>query len=323
MSSKIHGGKPEFVPLRRLSKGGTIGVFSPSSPVEADKLQRGIRYLESLGYRVETTPSCYRAEAYLAGSGQERAADLMSLIQRPDIDAIFCTRGGFGSIMMLPHLDYALIRRQRKILLGFSDVTALHWGIMAQAGLPGISAGMVGTDLSYLSRNAEFENAFWKLLDSGELHIELPQKVPEADVGREFQGTGMPGTMSVAAMLLGSRYFPDLRSCIPILEDVNEQRHKLEAYLQQLRLGGHFDALEAVVLGYFSPAPEEEYPELPSLQTVFDRAFAHLPQPVSVIHGMPYGHIPNKISLPAGVPISVSLQEHAATIKTRHCIFES
>ena len=314
----MHGAENDFIPLKPLPKKGTIGVFAPSSPVAPDKLARGIRYLESLGYRVETTPSCYRAEAYLAGSGQERAANLMELVERPDIDAIFCTRGGFGSIMMLPHLDYGRIREQRKIVLGFSDVTALHWAIMAKAGLPGISAGMVGTDLSYIDKNEDFEAAFWELLDSGELHLEISQ--PPGAVPQEATGIAMPGTMSVAAMLLGSPYFPDLRGCIPILEDVNEQRHKLEAYLQQLRLGGHFDAVNAIVLGYFSPAPEEEYPELPSTDAIFDRAFAGLPSSVPIIKGLAYGHIPNKISLPVGVPISVS-SGAKTVLKTRYRIF--
>ncbi|MFW6347610.1 MAG: S66 peptidase family protein [Cyclonatronaceae bacterium] len=322
MCSKNRVSEAGFIPLRPLPKGGTIGVFGPSSPVEAEKLERGIRYLESLGYRIETTPSCYASMAYLAGTGRERAADLMSLVSRPDIDAIFCTRGGFGALMMLPHLNYAEIRRQRKILLGFSDVTALHWGIYARCGLPGISAGMVGTDLSYMERNPEFEASFWALLESGHIKITFPGPDRPSPTVREAHGTAMPGTMSVAAMLLGSRYFPDLRGCIPILEDVNEQRHKLEAYLQQLRLGGHFDAIEAVILGYFSPAPQEEYPERPSLNEVFGRAFGGLPQHVEVLKGLSYGHIPNKISLPAGVPISVSWKEHAV-LKTRHCIFES
>lgn len=322
MSSKTRGAEQGFIPLRPLPKGATIGVFAPSSPVEPEKLERGIQYLESLGYRVETTPGCYRADAYLAGTGRQRATDLMALVERPDIDAVFCTRGGFGSIMMLPYLDYDSIRRHRKLLLGFSDVTALHWAIWARAGIPGISAGMVGTDLSYLPKNADFEAAFWQLLDTGTLHIALTGPVPQNMAGREIQGTALPGTMSVAAMLLGSRYFPDLSGCIPIFEDVNEQRHKLEAYLQQLRIGGHFDALAAVVLGVFSPAPQEEYPVLPELSTIFDRAFSQLPHPVPVFSGLRYGHIPDKISLPAGVPISVSCNSQVV-LKTRHCIFES
>lgn len=326
MSSSDPAAKPATIQLHRLPANGVIGVFSPSSPVESDKLERGVRYLESLGYRVELTPGCYRADAYIAGSGTERASDFMSLVERDDIDAVFCTRGGFGSIMMLPHLDYQVIRRQRKILLGFSDVTALQWGIFAKTGLPSISAGMAGTDLSYESRNPEFESQFWQLLNTGEISKQLPEQtirgISSTYHKKQVEGIMMPGTLSVAAMLLGTSYFPDLSGCIPVLEDVNEQRHKLEAYLQQLRIGGHFDAINAVIRGYISPAAEEEYPKLPSLDKVFDRAFTGLNTEIPQLSGLSYGHIPNKISLPVGVPISLSLDAEPV-LQTLHCIFDS
>jgi muramoyltetrapeptide carboxypeptidase len=326
MSSSDPAAKPVPIPLRPLPSKGTIGIFAPSSPVEAEKLERGVRYLESLGYRVELAAGCYRADAYIAGNGKERAADFMSLVERDDIDAVFCTRGGFGSIMMLPHLDYQVIRQKRKILLGFSDVTALQWGIFAKTGLPSISAGMAGTDLSYETRNPEFESQFWQLLDSGEINIKLPEQsiqgIPSPYHKKQVEGIMMPGTLSVAAMLLGTSYFPDLSGCIPVLEDVNEQRHKLEAYLQQLRIGGHFDNIEAVIRGYISPAAEEEYPELPSLDEIFNRAFTGLNREIPQLSGLSYGHIPNKISLPVGIPISLSLTAEPV-LETRQRIFDS
>lgn len=326
MSSSDPAAKSASVLLHRLPAKGTIGIFAPSSPVEAGKLERGVRYLESLGYRVELTPGCYRADAYIAGSGKQRAADFMSLVERDDIDAVFCTRGGFGSIMMLPHLDYRIIRQKRKILLGFSDVTALQWGIFAKTGLPSVSAGMAGTDLSYETRNPDFETQFWQLLNTGQTSVKLPEQViegiPSPYHKNHVEGIMMPGTLSVAAMLLGTSYFPDLGGCIPVLEDVNEQRHKLEAYLQQLRIGGHFDSIEAVVRGYISPAAEEEYPVLPSLDEVFNRAFSGLSKEIPQLSGLSYGHIPNKISLPVGVPISLSLASEPV-LETRQCIFDS
>ncbi|MCH8556756.1 MAG: LD-carboxypeptidase [Balneolia bacterium] len=309
--------KPDsLIPLKPLPAKGIIGIFAPSSPVDSVKLERGIRYLESLGYRTKTTKSCYASLNYIAGTGEERAHDLMSLVNDPQVDAIFSTRGGFGSIMMLPWLNYEEIGKARKIILGFSDVTALQWAIYRKSGLPTISAGMVGTDLAKTPLVPQFEEHFWKLLHSGEVDLPLDY---QTDQPREVHGISMPGTISVAAMLLGSGYFPDLNGTIPIFEDVNEQQHKVEAYLQQMKLGGHLNQLSGVVLGRFTPAEKEEYPDRPSRDLVFDRAFGRGNYPV--VKGFDYGHVPEKISLPTGVPISLSLGDQSV-MRTRKTIFE-
>lgn len=306
---------PDFIPLKRLPKNGVIGVFAPSSPVESEKLERGVKYLESLGYRVETTPSCYASDAYLSGSGQMRAKDLMYLLENPNIDAVFTTRGGFGSIFMLPFLDFKKIKSARKMIVGFSDVTALQWAIWKKTGLMSISGGMVGTDMSNIPIDQQFEHYFWKLIETGLVDIPL-QSYEKPFIEKE--GFSLPGTVSVAAMLLGSEYFPDTAKSILILEDVYEPRHKMEAYLQQFKLAGIYKNASAVILGEFSPAPKEEYPEIPEMKTVFLRAFEGFKNPV--VDQFDYGHIPGKISLPVGARLSVSLGVQSS-LKSRHSIF--
>lgn len=299
MSLKVKAQPPL---LRPLPDGGTIGIFSPSSPVDPERLDRGVAYLEKLGYHVHLAPTCFKSDAYIAGSGQERAKDLMDLVNSSAIDAIFCSRGGFGSIMMLPYMDFDAIRRARKMIVGFSDVTALQWAIWKKCGLPSVSAGMPGTDMAALEINPDFEALFWEVIKSGTLNAPLPEVAGE---NRTITGWSLPGTVSVGAMILGSDYFPDSTGAVMVLEDVDEPKHKVEAYLQQYRLAGVFGKASAIVLGAFTPAKSEPYPEVPDLETIFERVFADLGVPV--FQGFGYGHIPGKISLPVGVPISVSL----------------
>lgn len=315
-------GKPDgFTPLRRLPGNGTIGIFSPSSPPEPGKTEQGVRYLESLGYRTLIAPGAGNQDDYLAGSGAARAKDLMSLLLNPAVDAVFCTRGGFGSFMMLPFLDYDAIRKARKLILGFSDVTALQWAIYGKTGLPAISAGMVATDLSYPERNPQFEAYFWKLLETGHTEVTFEDLLwDEASCGKEVSGLCMPGTLSVAAMLLGTNWFPKLNGCIPVLEDVDEPRHKVEAYLTQVCMGGHFDTCPGLLFGRFSDAGTQGYPQVPELEKIFRRATTGLEAPLA--YGIDYGHIPGKISLPLGVPISVSFGQ-STLLRTRQSIFES
>lgn len=316
-----HDRPDAYVPLRPLPQRGTIGIFAPSTPAEAEKIEQGIRYLESLGYRTLTTPSCSMRDEYLAGSGKARARDLMNLVNDPLVDAVFCTRGGFGCLMMLPYLDYDAIKSARKLILGFSDVTALHWGIYSQCGLPAISAGMVATDLSYPQRNPQFETYFWKLLETGETEIAFENELwDHSRPPAQLSGVLMPGTMSVAAMLLGTRWFPRLKGCIPVLEDVDEPRHKVEAYLTQLCMGGHFSGCEALLFGQFTDAAVQGYPEVPALDKIIRRATAGLS--LQLAKGLDYGHVPGKISLPLGVPISVSWGP-TTILRTRQSIFES
>lgn len=310
-SEPIH----DYIPLKRLPANGVIGIFAPSSPVEESKLNRGIKYLESLGYRVETAPSCYASEAYLSGSGEMRANDLMNLLNNPKVDAVFSTRGGFGSMFMLPFLDFDKIKAARKMIVGFSDVTALQWAIWKKTGLMSISGGMVGTDMSNSPIDQQFEHYFWNLIETGKVDIPL-QSFDRSTI--EKIGFSLPGTVSVAAMLLGSEYFPDTSGSVLILEDVYEPRHKMEAYLQQFKLSGVYKNASAIILGEFSPALKEEYPEIPNMQTVFDRAFEGFANPV--IQNFDYGHIPGKISLPVGARLSVSLGVNSS-LKSRHSIF--
>ena len=121
---------------KRLAPGQTIGVIAPSSPAsEDDQIHAALEMLESLGFRIKTGAHLYRRYGYLAGSDAERAADLNDMFADPTVDAIVAFRGGYGASRLLPYLDYDLIRRNPKVLMGYSDITALLNGIHAKTGL--------------------------------------------------------------------------------------------------------------------------------------------------------------------------------------------
>ncbi len=299
----------DLIPLRPLPDKGTIGVVAPSSPVEQDRLDRGVAYLQKLGYRVVVGKSCYAKDTYLAGSDALRANDLMHMIDDDSIDAIFCARGGFGCLRILKMLDYELIAEKRKLIVGYSDITALHWAIYAQTGLPGISAGMVASDFGKESVDSYFEKWFWPLVRHGKMQISLPS----ADLQpKKTMGTALSGTISVASKLLGSEYFPRVSDPIYIFEDVEEPMHKLEGYFQQFVLSGAFDQCEGVVLGSFTPATKESYDEVPTQQEMFNRIFRGVRAPI--LTGLDYGHIPAKCAVPVGMPMEIEITNNGATL---------
>ena len=308
---------PDFTPLKPIPKQGVLAITSPATTPPAEDLERGVAYLESHGYRVEVGETCYKQHHYVAGEDQSRAFELMDFVSDGDIDAIICARGGYGSMRMLNLLDWQLFREERKPLIGFSDITALQWALYARSGIPSLSAGMVATDMARQPMNAQFETAFWELVESGRIRYPLPfqQDIPETVTGLCFAGTS-----SLATKLMGSSFFPDLKDAILVLEDVDEQTHKIEAYLLQMALAGLFERAQAVLLGRFRKAKTEQYPDVPELEQVFDRVFESFHKPL--IRYVDYGHVDEKIPFPVGAPVSLSLGPES-TIASTESIYEA
>lgn len=297
----------EYLSLRSIPKNGTIAITSPASMPDVEKLKRGVAYIEQRGYKVVVGETCYSQLDYLAGDDALRANEFLDFVEDDSVDAIFCARGGFGSMKILRMLDYELIKEKRKLLVGFSDITSLLLAIYAQTGLGGISGMMPAYDFHTKEIPKKEEDLFWRLIETGEMNYESDAQISKINAFEEieFSGKLMAGTLSLITKLLGTKYSPDFKDSILVLEDVEEQTHKLEGYLEHLSLSGAISDLRALVLGKFIPANAEEYPILPSYDEVFNRVFRSYPRPI--ISGLNYGHVPNKISLPIGLPITVTL----------------
>lgn len=251
---------------------------------------------------------------YLAGSAEDRATELMDLVRDPSVDAIFFARGGFGSSAMLPHLDFDAIADAGKIMVGYSDITALQWAIYAKTGLPSLSTGMPATDFSSDPVNPVFEQTFWKFFETGKIDYNLD--VPSNRKSGTVKGISLPGTLSVACKLAGSQYFPNLRNSIPVLEDVGEPRHKIEGYLWQAKLADWFTLANAIIFGSFTPPEEETFDDIPSMNKILNRLLKDSDLPV--VKEVPYGHDDHKIPFPLGVEISIAFGDitHISSTET-------
>ncbi len=300
-----------------LPSNGVIAVTAPASPVNPDKLQRGVQYLNKLGYSVQVGNSCHQKKYYLAGSDHSRAEEFMEFIRNPEIDALFCARGGYGSMRLLPLLNFNQIRQQAKLLVGFSDITALQWAIWQKSRLVTVSAGMVATDMARDPINQDFEELFWQLLNEGTFSYSFDASPRN---NRHIEGHLLPGTLSVGLRLLGSEYMPRDMPYIPILEDINEPSHKLEGHLLQLYRAGFFRQAPAVLFGHITPPEREEYDDPLPFDKIVSYVFGETETPV--ISGLPYGHIDHKIPLPVGAPISLYLGSESY-LKSQDHLFRS
>jgi muramoyltetrapeptide carboxypeptidase len=286
---RIH--KP--APLRR---GGRIGIVAPAGCVENEELTAGLTAIREQGFEVELAPGIHDRKGYLAGSGEVRAQDLSAFFLREDIDAVFCARGGFGSVQLLPFLD-ANIRRHPKIFCGYSDITILLNWFLQEFGLVTFHAPMVAMDLARgLSDQAK--EHFWKIL-TGEKKTWRVQ-LSEAISSGKCEAPMLGGCLSLVVTTLGTPYEIATRGKILFLEDIGEKPYRVERMLTHLKLAGKFDGLAGLVFGDFTQC-EGEGPR--DVKTVITEMFHGAPFPV--VMGMAAGHGAENLALPLGVTMSL------------------
>ncbi|MDO9092537.1 MAG: LD-carboxypeptidase [Rubrivivax sp.] len=242
-----------FTGFRGLAAGDLIGVIAPAGPVAADKLPAVQALVEGWGYRVRLYPSCHADTGYLAGPDSLRLADLHAALADDEVAAIHCLRGGYGTMRLLPDIDTALLRRHPKLLIGYSDITALH-ALWALQGLPSLHAPMLASDLIKPGREAD-EAALLQLLRQGlragdVLAPALEGGAPHVD--GQAEGLLVGGNLSLVTALLGTPWAWPMTGAILFLEDVNEELYRVDRLLTQLRLAGALDAVAGIVLGSFT-----------------------------------------------------------------------
>jgi muramoyltetrapeptide carboxypeptidase len=248
-----------WLPLR---DGALVGVIAPAGPVDPAVLPAVEALYARHGWRARLYPSCrarHPALPYLAGTDAERLADLHAALADDEVAAIHCVRGGYGAMRLLPAIDTALVRRSPKLLIGYSDITALH-ALWAAEGLASLHAPMPASDLIRPGR-ADDEAAWAALLKAG-----LPAGqvlAPELEPGEPVhpgvaEGVLIGGNLSLVAALCGTPWAWNPHGAILFLEDVSESLYRVDRYLQQLLLAGVLQAAAGIVLGSFT---ESEAPE--------------------------------------------------------------
>ncbi|MCC6766447.1 MAG: LD-carboxypeptidase [Deltaproteobacteria bacterium] len=277
--------------------GETIGVVAPGGAVKADALESGVASLEALGFRVRLGAHVLARRRYLAGTVEMRHADLVAMLVDPDVGAIVCARGGYGTSHLLPLLDPALLTARPKLVVGYSDVSPLLGWIIERCGVVALHGPMVATDLAK-GLSARAAARLVDLLASPG----SPWREPVADVVAGGGATGrlVGGCLSSLVALLGTPYAVETTGAVLFLEDVAERPYRVDRMLTHLRLAGKLDAVAAVVLGSFAECDgvgEDVVAE------VFRDFFADAPYPV--VAGFPAGHLSENLPLALGLPVRV------------------
>ena len=291
----------------RLRVGDTVGLVAPASALTLpDELDRAQHWVSGMGLVPRLGAHVTEQDGYLAGTDAARAADLNAMFADPDVRAIFAVRGGWGGARILPLLDWDTIRANPKLLIGYSDTTALHCAIAARAGFPTLHAPNAASRWDRTSWES-----LWRIAFAGDTPVLGGAEVEQA-VGRPARtlvagtarGRLLGGNLTILSTLMGTGWLPDFEGTVLILEDINEEPYRIDRMLQQMQLAGVFDRVAGVVFGQCTrcASREPDYRGF-TLDEVLDRHFAALPVPV--IAGFDSGHIRDQLCLPLGVPVEL------------------
>ena len=279
-----------------LRPGGKIGVVAPAGCVDEAELDAGAAALRGKGFDVEFSPSTRARKGYLAGDAAARARDLVSFFRRDDIDAIFCARGGFGSIQILPFLGDE-IRKCAKIFAGYSDITVLLNWFLQKFEMVTFHAPMVAMDLAS-GLTARSETQLWDTLTgrSESWEVKLGEIIRPGRSEAEMMG----GCLSLLVTTLATPYEIETQGKLLFLEDVGEKPYRIERMLTHLKMAGKLEGLAGVVLGDFTGC-EGDGPR--DFREVVGEIFAAAPYPV--VMGLAAGHGEENLTLPFGVKMAL------------------
>ncbi len=284
--------------LKPLQPGVAIGLVCPASPIDQPSLERAKRYLAEKGYKPVLGKSLTKPFLCdLAGTDSERLDDLNGFIRDPQIRAIMCLRGGYGAMRILDGLDYEALKRDPKIMSGFSDITALHMAIYSKTGLVTFHGPVIGRGFGSSGLRKFTERSFWGMLTGdavpGAASFVDAEDWPgrsslKAMAAGKGEGVLIGGNLSLVAALEGTPYaVPRDRDVLLFLEEVGEQAYRVDRMLTQLILAGTFERVRGVLLGAHS-APKGKPEEQSMIDGVLRDRLMGLGVPV--IQGAPIGH---------------------------------
>jgi len=267
-----------------------VGIAAPAGVVDPDRLEAGEQMLRRLGFEPVRRADLLDRNGYLAGSDERRAAELTEWVRDPDVEAIVCARGGYGSSRILGQLDAKLFRKAGKPLVGYSDITSLLLWQRKLAGLMGIHGPMLERD----GLSDDVATSLVRALTGSGPPLRLPGKTL---TGGWAEGRLVGGSLSLVVASLGTPWEIDTRDAILMLEEVGEPPFRVDRMLAQLAAAGKLQVAAGVAFGCMEGCEDPRYPDR-DVDLVLGEAVAELGLPA--IHGLPFGHGAHNLAWPFG-----------------------
>jgi muramoyltetrapeptide carboxypeptidase len=303
--TRVSSNRKKLIKPKRLSKGDTVAVIAPSSGVEAEEFDKALQNMTDLGFKTKVGKSARNIKGFLAGTDKERLDDLHQAFADKEVKAVWCVRGGYGASRFLPDLDFNLIRKNPKILIGYSDITALHLAIHQNTGLVTFHGPVAASTYSDYAKNHVVDVL---MNPSTPYKIELsPDNIAkesnlfktETITKGKARGKLIGGNLSLLTALAGTPSgLRDTKGKILFTEDVGEQPYRVDRMLTQLRQSVDLRQLAGIALGVFEDCNPKDGNSQSLIDVIKDR-LGDLGIPV--IYGLSFGHIRDQFTLPIGI----------------------
>ena len=303
---------------KRLSVGDTIGLIAPSSSITDAKLKKAIGNMESLGLKVKLGKYIKEINGYLAGTDEERLEDLHNMFADDSVDGIWCIRGGYGAGRILPKINYKLIKKNPKVFIGYSDITALTQAIYQETGLicfhgPVASSTFSDYTVKHLKAvlmNPTKTHTFEYATDNDA----EKNKAYRTEVIRAGRATGelIGGNLSLLVSMVGTKFHWNEKNKLVFIEDIGEKPYRIDRMLTQLLQTSDLDKAAGIILGVFEDC--EAQPDDRSLTLMETLKGQFEPLGIPVIYGLSFGHITNHFVMPLGVKAMMDTERRTVTL---------
>ncbi len=296
---------PRLIRPARLRTGMRIAVVAPASPLSDEKFVKAMTNLTGLNLNLRPAAHLRSKTGYLAGSDEQRLEDLHRAFADPEIDAIWCARGGYGCSRLLENVDFKLIKRNPKPLIGFSDITALHCAISKKTGLVTFHGPVGASDFTEFTtdslRRVLFEITPRFEVGLPDASMPVPDGVFQPEVLRKGVARGplLGGNLSLLAALAGTEWAPDFTGKIAFIEEVEEEPYRCDRMITQCLSALNLGRAAGIALGVFKGCEKKEGSDSFSLREMLRDRLSGLGIPA--VYGLPFGHVSDQCTLPVGI----------------------
>ncbi len=301
--------KPRPIKPPLLKTGDIVGLVAPASTGDPSSLERARQNILSLGFQVKEGRYLSDSYGYLASTDRNRAADINAMFADQKVKAVFAARGGWGAARMLRYLDWNVIAANPKLLIGYSDVTAIHLAIAAKAGFPTLHGPNAANGW-----DGKPQRSFKSMAMARELPTFAPLSADDLRPTDDYidftmiapgkaQGRLLGGNLTVMTTLMGSEWIPDMRGAILFLEDVDEAEYRIDRMLTQLREAGILSQISGFIFGQCRTCRKPDEISAFTLPTILQQHIA--PLNIPAFYGAHFGHITGQYCLPFGAYVEI------------------
>ncbi|WP_093022516.1 S66 peptidase family protein [Pustulibacterium marinum] len=296
-----------------LKKGDTVAIVAPAGIIKSNRsyvFQAAENYLKSLGLHVSVGKNVLKQGGHFAGSDEERCADFQTALDDPSIKAIWCARGGYGSVRILDMLDYTKFKKHPKWIIGYSDITAFH-NQMNVLGYQSLHAMMCTSLESDATQIKETKSTFEKAIFGQELTYSIPSNSHNYHGNATGQLVG--GNLSLLVSMLGSKTALDTSGKIVFIEEIGEYKYSIDRMMQSLKRAGFFDNCKGIVFG--------DITRIKNNPTKFGKIIYELlldvvtEYNVPILFDFPAGHEPDNRALFLGRNVELKVNDQKSTLK--------